>query len=431
MAAASPASRCSTTANTMRLPPLRLPIRHLALALLAAAALLYAVAVALHQNHPAWDYVAAFAEAAMVGAMADWFAVVALFRHPMGLPIPHTAIVPANKDRIGANLAEFICQHFLSDEQVLDKLTRFDAGARLAGWLAQPDNAAQVGRHLVALGRYGLAALDDERVRHFIRASVIERLERVDFSELAGRLLDILTADRRHQALLDEVLIQIATLLDDEAVQKRIAGAIGEELGYLKYVGLKNVAGNFAADKIVAGVGRLLGEMAADPQHELRLKFDAFTGEFIERLKHDPEFRLRGAAIRDAALAHPALAAYVHELWSDLLAWLKNDLASAESTIGRRLTDAALMLGARLAADRPMQDWINAQLQAAAPPLIGRYREDIRRYIVARVADWNADEMTRELERHIGRDLQFVRINGTVVGGLIGLLIYSLTHWLA
>ncbi|WP_235840024.1 DUF445 domain-containing protein [Derxia lacustris] len=410
---------------------MRLPIQHFALGLLAAAALLYGTAVALHNSHPAWGYVAAFAEAAMVGAIADWFAVAALFRHPLGLPIPHTAIVPANKERIGANLAEFICAHFLSDEQVLAKLHGLKAGARLADWLARPDNAHAVGRQLVALARYGLEALDDDRLRAWLRVTVVARLERVDVSALAGQLLDLLTADRRHQALLDEVLMQIALLLDDPAVQQRIAGAVGEEVGYLRYLGLKNMAGNFAADKLVAGVGRLLGDMAADPQHELRLKFDAFAAEFIDKLKHDPAFRLRAAALRDEALAHPALAAYLHELWSELLGWLRDDLARADSTLARRLADAALTLGARLAADRPMQDWIDAQLVAAAPPLIGRYREDIRRYIVARVAAWNTEEMTAELERHLGRDLQFVRINGTVVGGLVGLAIHAGTRWLA
>ncbi|WP_028311988.1 DUF445 domain-containing protein [Derxia gummosa] len=410
---------------------MRLPIQHLALGLLAAAALLYVIAAALHNTHPAWDYVAAFAEAAMVGAMADWFAVVALFRHPLGLPIPHTAIVPANKARIGENLADFICAHFLSDAQVLAKLREFDAGARLAGWLAQPANAQAVGRHLVALGRYGLAAFDDDRLRRWLRVTIVRKLETVDFAELAGRLLDVLTADRRHQAMLDEVLMQIALLLDDEAVQQRIAGAIGEELGYLRYLGLKNVAGNFAANKLVSGVGRLLGEMAADPQHELRLKFDDFVAQFIDKLKHDPAFRLRGEQIRDQALRHPALSDWLRELWRDLLGWLRADLAREDSAIGARISAMALTLGRQLADDRAMQDWINEQVLAAAPPLVARYREDIRRYIVARVMAWETEAMTAELERNLGRDLQWVRINGTVVGGLIGLLIFAVTRAVA
>ena len=178
-------------------------MKRIALALLVLAALLYVVARALEPRHPAWGYAAAFAEAAMVGAMADWFAVVALFRHPLGLPIPHTAIIPANKSRIGENLAGFICHNFLGTEQVLRKLRAFDPAQRLAGWLADPSHAAQVGRHLVNAARYGLGAFDDDRVRRFMHELVVARLQRIDVAHVAGEVLDALTAGRRHQALLD------------------------------------------------------------------------------------------------------------------------------------------------------------------------------------------------------------------------------------
>jgi uncharacterized membrane-anchored protein YjiN (DUF445 family) len=172
-------------------------MKAIALGLLAAAAVVYVVAALLNDRHPAWGYVAAFAEAAMVGAIADWFAVVALFRHPLGLPIPHTAIIPSNKDRIGENLATFICANFLSNDQVLEKLERFDAAGRLARWLAEPGHAEQVANHLAAALHYGLGVLDDERVRAFFRSTVVARLEQVDVSRLAGQLLDVLTAHHR------------------------------------------------------------------------------------------------------------------------------------------------------------------------------------------------------------------------------------------
>ena len=402
-----------------------------ALGLLAFAALLYVAATALRSRHPAWGYVAAFGEAAVIGAMADWFAVVALFRRPMGLPIPHTAIIPSNKSRIGRELADFICSHFLGTAQVLEKIERFDAAGRLAGWLAEPRHAAQVGRHFAGAVRYGLGALEDDRVRGFVRNTVIDRLHAVDVPMLAGRVFELLTASRRHQALLDQLLRQFAKLLEDEVVQAKIAEIIADDLGVLRYLGLSRVAGKLATERLVAGVGRLIGEMGADEAHPLRLRFDAYAADFVERLKRDPALRARLRRVQRDVLDHPALGAYVQQLWSDFLGWLRRDLEKDASVIRRRVAEAARTLGAQLHADAAMRGWINRQLLDAAPLWIDRYREDIRRYIAARVDEWDAHEMTEELERSIGRDLQFVRINGTLVGGLIGLAIYAATRWLA
>mgnify|MGYP001553089565 CR=1 FL=1 len=400
-----------------------------ALGLLVGAALVYVAASLLYGRHPAFGYIAAFAEAAMVGAIADWFAVVALFRRPLGLPIPHTAIIPSNKDRIGRNLAAFIVANFLSTEQVLAKLAQFDPAARLARWLAQPRHAAGIATHLAAALVYGLGVLDDARVRAFFRATVVARLEQVDVSRLAGRLLDVMTADRRHQQLLDGVLQQLARMLDDETLKAEVAEVVAAEVKYLRFVGLDHMAGRYATEKMVAGVVRLVGEMGADPAHPLRVRFDEFIASFIERLKDDPEVHLKGEAIKQELLAHPALGSYLQGLWGEMIGWMQHDLASEASSIRAQVVLGTRSLGEKLAADRAMQGWINEQLRIAAPRWIERYREDIRGYIVARVADWNAAEMTQELERNIGRDLQFIRVNGTLVGGLVGLAIYAATQW--
>jgi uncharacterized membrane-anchored protein YjiN (DUF445 family) len=403
-------------------------MKWIALALLAAAAVLYVVASSQRHRHPGWGYVAAFSEAAMVGAMADWFAVVALFRHPLGLPIPHTAIIPSNKDRIGANLANFICTNFLSTEQVLAKLLRFDAGGRVAQWLAAPRHAEQVAGHLGAALRYALGALDDERVRHFIRTGVLEQLAQIDVARFAGQLLDVLTSERRHQGVLDALLRKLASVLDDEALKSHMSEVVASEVKYLRFVGLDHVAGRYATRKLVAGVIHLIGEMAKDPDHPLRLQFDEFVVDFIRRLKEEPELRARVEAIKHDLLAQPALAAYLQGLWGELLAWMQDDLGRADSTLRLRATAAIHRVGEKLQSDLAMQGWINEQLMLTAPRWIERYREDIRLYIIARVGDWNTREMTNELERNIGRDLQFIRINGTLVGGLVGLLIHAATQ---
>ena len=404
-------------------------MKRIALGLLALAAAIYGVAELLLDRHPAWGYVGAFAEAAMVGAIADWFAVVALFRRPLGLPIPHTAIIPSNKDRIGENLATFICANFLSDEQVLAKLRQFDPAARLARWLADPQHADRLAGHLVAALHYGFGVLDDERVRSFFRATLVARLEAVDITRLTGRILDVLTSEGRHQQLLDGILRQLAGILEDETIKREVAEVIAAEVKYLRVVGLDTVAGRYATEKIVAGVVRLVADMGADATHPLRLRFDEFMTSFIERLKADPEVHAKGETIKAELLAHPALTIYLQGLWSDLVAWFQTDLARDDSLLRAQLLIGTRSLGDKLRDDAAMQAWINEQLETAAPRWIERYREDIRAYIVARVADWNAEEMTRELERNIGRDLQFIRINGTLVGGMVGLAIHAATQW--
>jgi uncharacterized membrane-anchored protein YjiN (DUF445 family) len=404
-------------------------MKRVALGLLCGAALLYGAARALEARHPAWGYVAAFSEAAMVGAIADWFAVVALFRRPLGLPIPHTAIIPANKDRIGSKLAGFIVDNFLSTPQVLAKLREFDPAARLARWLAQPEHGERLGEHAMAAVRYGLTAFDDERARAFFGRAAAAGLAQVDLSRLLGQALDALTAGGRHQALLDGVLVQVATLVDGEEVQGRITEAIAREIKALKYVGLDQVAARAATRKIVAAVARTIGELAAEPGHPLRRRFDAFMDDFVVRLKLDPEFRERGEHVRAELQAHPALGEYLHGMWGELLGWLHDDLARGDSTIRGRIASLAASMGERLQQDEPFRRWINEQITDAAPVAIERYREDIRHYIVERVEQWNAGELSAELERHIGRDLQFIRVNGTLVGGMVGLLIHSVTQW--
>jgi uncharacterized membrane-anchored protein YjiN (DUF445 family) len=412
-------------------------MKAVALGLLLLAAALYALATHLLPSHAGWGYLQAFAEAAMVGAIADWFAVTALFRHPLGLPIPHTAIIPRKQARLGRNLADFICTHFLATPQVMAKLEAFDAAGRLAGWLRQPSNAEALARQMVGVARYGINALRDERVRQFILRSATRRLRQLDLARLGGQLLDMLTHERRHQAMLDELLAQLDALLQDERVQQRLAAGLSSEFSALRFrlfgkdIPLDEKAGQWSADKVVRRVSELIGEISRDPQHELRGHFDACVVRFIERLKEDPAFRLRGEQIREQLLAHPALVGYLRQLWDDLLDWLQADLGAADSTIRRRLLRLCLRLGEALERDVAMRRWINDQLLEVAPALVERHREDIRRYIAERVERWNSDELVAQLELNVGKDLQYIRVNGTLVGGMVGLGLHALTSLVA
>jgi uncharacterized membrane-anchored protein YjiN (DUF445 family) len=224
------------------------------------------------------------------------------------------------------------------------------------------------------------------------------------------------------------MLLQLARMLDDETIKAEVTEVVAAEVKYLRFVGLDNVAGRYATEKMVSGVVRLIGEMGTDPEHPLRVRFDEFVAEFIDRLQDDPELRVKVQAIKEEVLGHPALADYLHGLWSQMIKWIQRDLRAADSILRDQVALGTRSLGDKLGADAAMQSWINEQIQIAAPRWIERYREDIRHYIIARVSDWNAAEMTDELERNIGRDLQFIRINGTLVGGLVGLAIYSATQ---
>lgn len=409
-------------------------MKALATGLLVLAAGLYGLAMVMQQRAPAWagvwTAVAAFAEAAMIGAMADWFAVVALFRHPLGLPIPHTAIVPRNQARIGENLAAFICDHFLGTAQVVERLRAFDPARRLAQWMADPAHARHVSELVTGAGRHVLTALEDPRVAAFVREAVLRRMAGIDIATWAGRLLAVLTEGRRHQALLDEVLQRVAARLEDEALQAEIAERIAAEVQVLRMVGLDLVAGRMGTRKLVAGLGRLIAEMGEDPAHPLRARFDGFVARLVDDLQHDPAMRLKAETLRADVLAHPALADYVQQLWQQAVDAVRRDLHADDGVVRTRLADAVQALGERLSADTAMQDWLNGQWLQAAPGLVVRWREDIRRHITERVARWPADELSRELELHIGPDLQYVRLNGTLVGGLIGLLIHAVTHTL-
>ena len=400
-----------------------------ATSLLCGAAGLYVLSSTLETQHPAWGYTAAFAEAAMVGAIADWFAVTALFRHPLGLPIPHTAIIPRNKERIGHNLADFICTHFLSTPQLLEKIRSFDPARRLADWLAQPEHAEQLGQHLVTATQYALRMLDDPRLQRFLQVSIAHGLRQLDLSQTVGQLLQAVTSGNRHQVVLDELLLQLAELLQKEGLQETLTEAIAREIKGLRYVGLDQVAARLATRKIVAATARTIVDMADDPEHTLRQRFDAAVQRFIERLQHDPDWHRRGQAIRDDLLAQPAFAQYLQTMWLQLHDWLQNDLALPDSSIRRRISSLSQNLGQRLQQDHAMQAWINEQILTAAPVPIERYREDIRNYITQRIYAWNTQEMTAELERNIGKDLQYIRINGTLVGGMVGLIIHAATQW--
>ena len=403
--------------------------------MLAAAAVLFVAATWMEVRHPHWAFglLVAMAEAAMIGGLADWFAVVALFRHPLGQRwIPHTAIIPNRKDALGRALADFICNHFLEPGEVMRKLDEFDPASRLAVALSRPENAARVGRLVVDLSPHLLALLDSERLHAFLERLTREQLRRMDVAALAGQVLEVMTHQRRHQALLDSVLRDIAGVLTDPGTQETVAARIAPQLwSVLRLTGLDEPVARRLAERVVAGVGDLVDEMASEPDHELRLRFDHYAADFVARLRSDPALQRKVGEMRDRLLDDPALPRYVRGLWDDVLAWLRQDLLREDSEIAARAGRVAMVLGERLSADTSMRDWLNGWLRATVEPMVDRYRGSIRDFIVERVGRWDTRELVDELELSVGSDLQYIRYNGTAIGALIGGMLFGIVQLIA
>jgi uncharacterized membrane-anchored protein YjiN (DUF445 family) len=405
-------------------------MRLVATGFLILAALIYGLATFFGQLHPAMGYVAAFSEAAVVGAIADWFAVVALFRHPLHLKfIPHTAILPANKGRIAKGLAEFILQNFLSAEAIVAKIAEIGPASKLREWLLKRENAEKIAALTTRFLSYGLGVFDDERVRKFVHATVASKLKEVDVASAAGQVLDVLTENRRHHAVLDEVLRLVDEAMAGEETRAYIAKAVAAEsplVDAIRRMGWQ--LDETIARKIVNGVARTIEEVRNDPDHALRRRFDVFIAGYIDKLKRDDGTRQKVQKIRDELLRNPALEAYIGGFWRDFRAWLASDLADPGSRVHGAILRLVSSIGQKLDADPGIQRWIDEQILKALPALVEENKAAIGRFIEDRINEWHADKFVTEIEREIGRDLQFIRINGTVVGGLVGLLIYTVSH---
>lgn len=399
--------------------------------LLVMAGVLYAVATFFTPRYPVLAYLAATCEAAMVGALADWFAVVALFGHPLGIPLPHTAILPKNKARIAQGLGDFIQEQFLSRPALAAKIREFDPAAQLANWLRREENTTAVSRYIAGAVCYGIGALDDGRVRDFLQRTLAGGLARIDAASLVAGVLEVLTENRRHHALLDQVLAAIRDLLGRQETREFLRKEIAAQMPVLKWVNQVVHLDEKAATRLLEVAIQRLGEVLDDPDHALRHRFDVFALTFVDKLNADPETRARVAQLWDELLRNPALAQYVSGMWTEFRAWLEADLARSDSALRHQVEVMARALGERIAADAGIRAWINEQVIAAGPRIVEQHRLSVGRFIERQINEWNDATLVRELERNIGPDLQYIRINGTLVGGAAGLAIYCLTRFLA
>jgi uncharacterized membrane-anchored protein YjiN (DUF445 family) len=408
-------------------------MKAIATGLLAAVVALLILSKSQH-DAGVWAWVSAFAEAATVGALADWFAVVALFRHPLGLPIPHTAILPRNKARVADALASFVRDKFLGTEALLSRLSSVDPAKRLAEWMGTPSNATLLANRIADTGVEILRFVDDAPVKAVLYRTLSAKLATLDLSGVIGRLLDVLTEDKRHQLLLDETLRKASAWLDKPDVQQlfadRIIQVAGTEypkmIAALGFIGVKPEELGFkVAGALVDGFNRWLHDIADDPQHERRLAFDETVQSFITRLKHDEAFRARIERAKQECLSHPATRDYVSSLWDSLRVKFETELANPQSGLRKRFAAMLASFGKRLAEKPALQASINAHFGSLVRGLAPGIRETIANHIAETVRQWDDTSISREVESSVGSDLQFIRINGTVVGGLAGLLIHA------
>jgi uncharacterized membrane-anchored protein YjiN (DUF445 family) len=406
-------------------------MKWLASGLLVLAGAIYVTAQALEPTYPWLYYVSVTAEASMVGAIADWFAVTALFHHPLGLRfIPHTAIIPRNKQRIATGLSHFIQTNFLTSAAVLQRIRDFQPARTLYSWLLRAENAEAVASYVTRMSAYLLGAMDDERVRHYLQQAIVSRLKSADIASGAAELLDVLTENKRHHELLNAALAALDEVLSRTDTQAYIAGEVAKSAPLLKWFSdlFQLKLDERAALKIVQVAVLKIKEVRNSESHALRERFDAYVAGFISRLKSDDALRSRIRRLRDEALVSPALAAYLGGVWDELRAWLAAEHDRRPASLHQRVTAMLESLGRTLRADRDMQAWLDEQILTGAALLVEEHRAKIGRFIEDQIMSWQEQKLVVELERHIGPDLQYIRINGTLVGGLAGLVIAAITQ---
>ena len=406
-------------------------MKWLASGLLVLAGAVYVAAQALEPAYPWLYYVSVTAEASMVGAIADWFAVTALFHHPLGLRfIPHTAIIPRNKQRIATGLSHFIQANFLTSAAVVQRIRDFQPARTLYSWLLRVENAEAVATYVTRMSAYLLGAMDDERVRHYLQQAIVSRLKSADIASGAAELLDVLTENKRHHELLNAALAALDEVLSRTEMQAYIAGEVAKSAPLLKWLSdlFQLKLDERAALKIVEVAVQKIKEVRHNESHALRDRFDAYVAGFIRRLKGDEALRSRVQRLRDEALASPALGAYLGGVWDELRAWLAAEHDRRPASLHQRVTGMLESLGRTLRADRGMQAWLDEQILNGAALVVEEHRAKIGRFVEDQIMSWQEQKLVAELERHIGPDLQYIRINGTLVGGLAGLLIATITQ---
>jgi uncharacterized membrane-anchored protein YjiN (DUF445 family) len=400
-------------------------MRWIATGLLVAMAILFVVASLLVTSYPGLGVVVAFAEAGMIGALADWFAVTALFRRPLNLPIPHTAIVPSRKNEIGQALARFIRDHFLTTDAILPRVTQTDLAGKLGVWLSQEKNANQVSKDLATAADWFITAVDTAELRNSLRASLHRALQQTSVSAGLSVILDVFTTGDHAQALIDQ-LVEVGRAqlgANEEQIRERIKARSPWWLP--KFVDEEIFS------QLVGELQRILDEIGADPKHAARADFSKRLRELQSLLNNDPVVIERAEVLRDEFLSHPAVQAYVDELWQRVRRYVASELNNPDSAIRTGVERELRIIAQRLEGDTEVNERLNSWLRNVVTYLVETYRQQLSEIVSDTIDLWDPTATSERIELYIGRDLQFIRINGTLVGGLVGVTIYFIASALS
>jgi uncharacterized membrane-anchored protein YjiN (DUF445 family) len=400
-------------------------MRVIATAMLAAMAFVFVAAHLAERHWPAFGFVRAFAEAAMVGGLADWFAVTALFRHPLGIPIPHTAIIPRNKDRIGDTLAAFLRENFLTPSVVARRMRDVDVAGAVGRFLGRPSGGG--GRLREGASRLFadlLEALDQERLGGMVRGAVAARIRGLEVSPLLGQALQGAMTDERHIPILDSAVTWAGRTLD--ANEDIVRAMIHERAGWImRLAGLDERL----ADAIVDGLRKLSIDMAVDPHHPLRAKAEEALATLAWDMQYDPDMRARVEGWKNEIVANQAVSDWVAGLWEKGRAGLLKAARDPDAAMAGRFGEALRQLGETLEREARLKRALNQLARRATVGLVASYGGGIVTLVSETIRGWDARTVTGRLENAVGRDLQYIRINGTLVGGLVGLAIHAVELW--
>ncbi|MCR3720069.1 Uncharacterized membrane-anchored protein YjiN, DUF445 family [Prauserella flava] len=396
-------------------------MKQVALAFLFGAAVVFLLARwAESEGWPGWvGYVRAAAEAGMIGGLADWFAVTALFRHPLGIRIPHTAIIPNKKNVLGESLGDFVGANFLSEPVVRDKLRRLEVSRRTGEWLAAPDNAERVTAELSTVVRGAVTVLRDEDVQVVMEQAVVRRVVDREWGPPLGKLLEQVLTDGAHYRFVDLMCDRAYDWVrTNHATVLRVVSERAPSWS-------PRFVDEMLADKVYGEVLTFAWAVKTDVNHPMRLALDRFASEFAQDLQKDPETMARADAVKRQLVEHPEVKKLIGSAWATAKDMLLTAAEDPSSELRTRVREGLQTLGGRLQADAELARKVDGWIEDAAAHVVRHYSREITTIITDTVERWDAEETSRKVELQVGRDLQFIRINGTVVGALAGLVIYT------
>jgi uncharacterized membrane-anchored protein YjiN (DUF445 family) len=402
-------------------------VKALATLVLAATLALFAASKALVNVHPAFGFIAAFAEAATIGGLADWYAVVALFKRPLGLPIPHTAIIQANQHRIADKLGEFIESHFLEPGPVEAKLRQVDFASFIADWLRDRKRSGDLARFVLRLLPEALSATESSGLMTFITRRMTAQLQAIDLAPLAAGTLRAFVEQGRHQVLFDDFLRIIHDTLTTGETMAMIRAKIREELPTLLRL---YRADKFLVNKIVASATKFFDEVRNDPKHPFRREFDRMVLSFVDRLATDKSYSARIDSLKRDLLARPELGNLARTVWSNTRSFIERSASGETQVLHNHLTGMFVAAGEALAQDEELRGEINQGLVAVLKSFIADQKSGVSTFISDQVKSWNMAQLISLIEINIGKDLQYIRFNGSLIGGLAGLGLYTAEYLL-